>query len=50
MPDRRSLRKNDVTHFPHITEGLLARGYSAGDLEKILGANFLRVLDAVAEG
>ncbi len=41
---------DDVTHFPRITEGLLARGHSADDLGKILGANFLRVLDVVAEG
>jgi len=41
---------DDVTHFPRITERLVARDYSAEDIEKILGANFLRVLDVVAEG
>ena len=41
---------DDVTHFPRITEVLVERGYSAGDIEKILGENFLRVLDAVTEG
>jgi membrane dipeptidase len=40
---------DDVTHFPLITEGLLARGYPAEDVKKILGTNFLRVLDEVAE-
>ena len=41
---------DDVTHFPRITEGLLDRGHPAEDVEKILGTNFLRVLDIVAEG
>lgn len=38
----------DATEFPRITEGLLRRGYSAGDVRKILGENHLRVLrDAI---
>ena len=41
---------DDVTHFPRITQGLLERGHPASDVEKILGANFLRVLDEVAAG
>ncbi len=41
---------DDVTHFPRITRGLLDRGHAAADIEKILGTNFLRVLDEVAEG
>ena len=40
---------DDVTDFPLITEGLLARGYPAEDVRKNLGSNFLRVLDEVAE-
>jgi membrane dipeptidase len=35
---------DDATAFPRITEGLLARGYSEGDVGKILGENHLRVL------
>ena len=33
----------DVTKVPNITRGLVYRGYSNDDIEKILGANFLRV-------
>ena len=36
----------DATEFPRITEGLLNRGYSEGDVRKILGENHLRVLRA----
>lgn len=36
----------DATAFPKITEGLLNRGYSEGDVRKILGENHLRVLRA----
>src|SRR5450755_4197956 len=32
-----------VQDFPKITEGLLKRGYSEKDIDKILGGNFLRV-------
>jgi membrane dipeptidase len=35
--------------FPLITEGLLKRGYSDGDISKILGENILRVLNKVIE-
>lgn len=35
---------DDATSFPRITEGLLARGFSAVDVRKILGENHLRVL------
>ena len=41
---------DDVTDFPRITQGLLERGHAVDDVEKILGSNFLRVLDEVAEG
>ncbi|HLF13703.1 MAG TPA: dipeptidase [Bacteroidota bacterium] len=36
----------DVTRFPELTKGLLERGYSEGDVRKILGGNFMRVLRA----
>ena len=38
----------DVTCFPAITAGLLARGYSEEAVRKILGGNFLRVFEQVA--
>lgn len=34
----------------NVTTELVARGYSAEDINKIWGGNFLRVLDAAAEG
>mgnify|MGYP000300612364 CR=1 FL=1 len=37
----------DATELPKITEGLLKRGYSRDDVEKILGGNFIRVLSKV---
>jgi membrane dipeptidase len=33
----------DLSHMPEITRGLVARGYSDGDIHAILGLNFLRV-------
>jgi membrane dipeptidase len=36
----------DVSHLPALTAALLARGFSASDVEKILGGNVLRVLEA----
>jgi microsomal dipeptidase-like Zn-dependent dipeptidase len=36
-----------VSELKIITEALLARGYSAQDIEKILGGNFLRVFEKV---
>ena len=38
---------DDVTFLPNITRELLKRGYSADDVKKILGGNFLRVLREV---
>lgn len=35
----------DVSGYPNITKGLLARGYPAEDVRKILGENILRVLE-----
>lgn len=39
----------DVSCYPKITQGLLDRGYSAQDIEKILGGNVLRVMAKVEE-
>lgn len=36
----------DVTAMPLITKALLQRGYSAADIRKVLGGNFLRVFAA----
>jgi membrane dipeptidase len=36
-----------VSDYPRITEALLQRGYAVGDIEKILGGNFLRVFEQV---
>jgi membrane dipeptidase len=33
----------DVSSYPNLIEGLLRRGYSEGDIRKILGENLLRV-------
>ena len=33
----------DVSSYPNLIDGLLERGYSEADIEKILGANLLRV-------
>ncbi len=37
---------DDVSDYPNITSALIDRGYSDGDIRKILGANVLRVLEA----
>jgi membrane dipeptidase len=34
---------NDASEALNVTVGLLQRGYSAGDIEKIWGGNFIRV-------
>ncbi|MDA7755379.1 dipeptidase, partial [Pseudomonadales bacterium] len=38
---------NDASEALNVTVGLLARGYTATEVEKIWGGNFLRVLKAV---
>jgi membrane dipeptidase len=38
----------DVTKLPQITNALLEKGYSEGDVKKILGENTLRVMAEVA--
>jgi membrane dipeptidase len=40
------LEMDDVSYLPNITRELLERGYSVQDVKKILGGNFLRVLQA----
>lgn len=39
----------DVSMYPNLVAVLLARGYKDKDVEKILGANLLRVWDAVEQ-
>jgi membrane dipeptidase len=39
----------DMTKWPNLTRGLIIRGYSDEDILKILGGNFLRVLDTVTK-
>jgi membrane dipeptidase len=41
---------NDASEALNVTKGLLARGYSADDIEKIWGGNFLRVFTSASEG
>jgi len=38
---------DDITKVPNITRGLVARGYSDKEMEKILGGNNLRVFKEV---
>jgi membrane dipeptidase len=40
---------DSVADLPKITQALMARGYSADDMNKILGGNFLRVFAKVQE-
>ena len=40
----------DVSTYPNLVQGLLERGYSEGDIRKILGGNVLRVWRAVEAG
>jgi membrane dipeptidase len=37
----------DVSYYPALIDGLLARGYSEADIEKIVGGNLLRVWSEV---
>jgi membrane dipeptidase len=39
----------DASQLPRLTAALLARGYSASDVEKILGGNILRVMEQVEQ-
>lgn len=40
----------DASKLPRITDALLTKGYSESDVEKVLGANILRVMEAVERG
>jgi membrane dipeptidase len=40
----------DASKLPKITDALLKKGYSEQDIEKILGGNLLRVMEAVEKG
>ena len=39
---------NDCSMFRNVTRGLLMRGHDAGTVKKVLGGNFLRIMDEVA--
>jgi membrane dipeptidase len=41
------LGMEDASKLPKITDALLKKGYSQADIEKILGGNILRVMEAV---
>jgi membrane dipeptidase len=41
------LGMEDVSKLPKINDALLKKGYSEADVEKILGGNILRVMEAV---
>src|SRR5207248_4075742 len=41
------LGMEDASKLPRITDALLKKGYSEADVEKILGGNILRVMEAV---
>jgi membrane dipeptidase len=41
------LGMEDASKLPKITEALVRKGYSDGDIEKILGGNILRVMEQV---
>ncbi len=45
--DRTPVGLEDVSRFPALTRALLERGFSAADIRKIYGANFLRLMRAV---
>jgi membrane dipeptidase len=40
----------DASKLPKLTTALLEKGYSAADVEKILGGNILRVMEQVEKG
>jgi membrane dipeptidase len=46
-PERRCKALNDAAEFPNITAGLVKRGYSDEDILKVLGGNWMRVMQAV---
>jgi membrane dipeptidase len=44
------LGMEDASKLPKITQALLDKGYSEQDIDKILGGNILRVMEAVEKG
>jgi membrane dipeptidase len=40
----------DASQLPKLTAALMAKGYSASEVEKILGGNILRVMEQVEQG
>ena len=46
MDGRANIRDFDATSYPRLTEALVDRGYAPARIRKILGGNWLRVLDA----
>jgi microsomal dipeptidase-like Zn-dependent dipeptidase len=36
-----------MEHLPRVTQGLLDRGYKEEDVQKVIGANFMRVFRTV---
>ena len=46
MDGRANIRGFDATSYPRLTEALVDRGYAPARIHKILGENWLRVLDA----
>jgi membrane dipeptidase len=40
----------DASKLPKLTTALMAKGYAAADVEKILGGNILRVMEQVEAG
>src|ERR1700682_4961801 len=43
----KSRKKGNCPNLPQITEALVRKGYSDGDIRKILGENTLRVMEQV---
>jgi membrane dipeptidase len=41
------LGMEDVSKLPKLTDALLKKGYSEGDIQKILGGNILRVMEQI---
>jgi membrane dipeptidase len=39
----------DISQLPNLTRELVRRGYSESDVDKILGGNMLRVMEAVEQ-
>jgi len=40
----------NISELPNVTRGLIQRGWSSGDIRKVLGGNWLRVYEAVWGG